>query len=668
VNALYEVTNTLLVWQAVGCLIGLCVSFLLIQLVRASWSNEPQRRPGILLSVAMLVWNLGGLLNALLIVVGFDYLSIPAKVACAFGYSGLTVLTWAALSVWKLSTVGKWRKRTAGGLEVLAVTLGILTTFWLWMDAVASNAPLSRTAIRVLAEATLYALVSMAVVLALSHRPAWTTRLCAGLMGFGTLGPVIALLLVPTFSRLPQELRVGLSVYAEQSVNYVAVAAFILLARLHYTDVLVERALRCSLAILGGVGIWYSFESIVRNLPDGGHSRAAFALTASVAIASFALLVPLLNSAIRSLTSRIFQTPDFDAKLQELSISFRGTDKEEDALAITQSFLLRLLEFRDTQIIPADSLSSELTRSLSRDGILEYPPGSAALGLADSDADAIVPVSQNMYLTHAIVLTRSPEQRALLASEASFLRKLAGMLAGRLAAIRAEREKMDQQQREALLRHETVEAELRALRAQLNPHFLFNALNTIADLIAVDADKAERMTEKLAEVFRSVLANSQRTMISVREEIEFVSKYLEIEKARFRDRLQVRIDVEPGLGEIDVPAMILQPLVENAIKHGLAPKMEPGILSISVRQANRCLLLTVEDDGMGPRSPRPDRCQPLSNGNRRTASTGLGLANTSRRLHTLYGESAELVMDWPEPQGCRVTIRIPDATDARTDR
>jgi two-component system LytT family sensor kinase len=660
-NSLYEVTDTLLIWQTVGCLIGLCVSVLLIQLVRAAWSSVPQRGPGILLTVALLVWNLGGFANAALIIAGYNYLSLPARMACAFGYSGLTSLTWAVLSVWGLAVVGKWRKRSLAFLQVLAAGMGVVITFWLWRDAVGGNAPLSRTGLRILAEASLYSFASIGVLLAMSRRPAWTTRLCTGLMAFGALGPIIAASLIPIYGRLPQAVRVALSVYAEQSVNYVAVAAFLLLARLRYTDVLVERVLRCVVAILAGLSLWYSVRTWISWLPQHSHLPAALALTAGVVMAGLMLVTPPLNAGIHRLTEKIFQTPDFDAKLEELSEVVRQTVDEEEIFVRGQAFVRELFEFPVVEIAEVAALPEAIERSLAGEEVLEFSPGSRALHVSEMDGDAMVPVRQNGQLTHAIALGRSTEQRGFLASEVSFLRKLAQVLGVQLNLIRSEREKREQEHREALLRHQTTEAELRALRAQINPHFLFNALNTIADLIVADAQKAERMTERLADMFRSLLTHSQKPMITVREEIEFVRQYLEIEEARFRDHLRVCIQVDPALADVQVPAMILQPLVENAIKHGLAPKLEGGLLRISVRRTGSQLLLTVEDNGVGLASSCPPYRNPNPHSNCETSkrSTGVGLANTSQRLRTVYGVQAELLVESPQQQGCRVTIRIP---------
>jgi two-component system LytT family sensor kinase len=656
-NSLYEVTDTLLIWQTVGCLIGLCASVLLVQLVRESWSFVPQRRPGILLSVALLVWNLGGFANAVLIIAGYNYLSMPAKMACAFGYSGLSFLTWAVLSVWELSTLGKLRKQTLAFLQMVAVGTGAIVTVWLWMDAVGEKTPLSRTGIRVLAEAILYFLVSIAVVLAMSRRPAWTTRLCAGLTAVGALGPIVAASLIPVYGRLPQVARVALSVYAEQSVNYVAVAAFLLLARLRYTDALVERMLRCVIAIVAGLLLWYSVRGFVSSLPVRAHAPAAQALTAGLLMTALMLATPHLNDAIRKLTYKIFHTPDFDAKLQELSESVQHTANEKEVFARVEAFLRELFQFTAAEVIDVDALPEEAVRSLPEEEILEFPPGSRALRLPAMEADAIVPFRQNGQLPCGIALSRSAEQRGFLASEVFFLRKLAQLLAARLTAIRIDREKSERDRREALLLHQATEAELRALRAQINPHFLFNALNTIADLIVVDGQKAERMTERLADLFRSVLTYSQKPMTTVREEIEFVRRYLEIEEARFHDHLQVCIQVDSSAAEMEVPSMILQPLVENAIKHGLAPKLGAGILRVSVGRIDNGLVLTVEDDGVGFATSRSEPRNANGKGSKRSA--GVGLANTSQRLRTVYGEEAKILVESPQSRGCRVTIRIP---------
>jgi two-component system LytT family sensor kinase len=659
-NKFYEVTDTLLLWQTIGCLIGLCVSVVLVQLVNASWAIRSVRRPGILLSVALVAWNGGDLVNALLIITGFDYQSVPAKVACAFGYTGLTFLTWAVLGVWDLSIEGHRRRQAQRALRLLAVGLGAVITAWLWMDAVNSNAPLGRTAIRIVAETNLYLFVLIGMALALSSRPARTTRLCACITVFGVVGPVVAAALIPAYGLLSHPLRVGLAVYAEQSVNYVAVAAFILLARLRHTDVLLERVLQILSVILAGSFLWYVLDALLSTMPAGVHGQTALAVAVVVSITTLGLCAPALNRGIRKLTMRIFQQPDFDTELKRLSDSLSQVNDELEVLRRTEQLLLNLFELLSVQVVAPASVSESLMQRLAHRDVLEELPGSRAFKLNERDADALVPVFWNGHrLASVIAISRSPQQRGFLASEEAVLRRLAHVVAIRLAAIRAERANAEREQREAMLLHQTSESELRALRAQINPHFLFNALNTIADLIVVDTRQAERMTERLADVFRHVLTQSQKATVTVREEIEFLQKYLEIEEVRFRDRLRVRVDIDGATSEMKVPALILQPLVENAIKHGLAPKIEGGTVSISTRCADGRLLLMVEDDGVGFEGALVERSRDATNGDARTRSTGVGLANITQRLRTLYGEQAEMLFERPAKSGCRVTIKIP---------
>jgi two-component system, LytTR family, sensor kinase len=228
---------------------------------------------------------------------------------------------------------------------------------------------------------------------------------------------------------------------------------------------------------------------------------------------------------------------------------------------------------------------------------------------------------------------------------------------------------LERRTRETLLRQQLTEAELRSLHTQINPHFLFNSLNTIADLIVTSPERAETMTLRLAKVFRHVLAQSARPLTSVREEIEFVRTYLHIEEARFSDRLHVEIEVSPEVAADQIPALIVQPIVENALKHGLAPKPGPGRLWISVRAQGSQICLQVEDDGMGPGSRAlPKSTLPKSNGSHRgTASPGrkhdgVGLTNVAERLKTLYWDRASLSFEPRAAGGSCVTLLLPRST------
>jgi two-component system LytT family sensor kinase len=224
-----------------------------------------------------------------------------------------------------------------------------------------------------------------------------------------------------------------------------------------------------------------------------------------------------------------------------------------------------------------------------------------------------------------------------------------------MEALAHARETIERQSREARLRQLAAQAELKALRAQINPHFLFNSLNTIADLIVTDPPKAEAMTLLLSKVFRHVLMNTDQQLTRVSEEMEFLRTYLGIEQVRFGERLSVQMELDPAVAQEKIPSLILQPVVENAIKHGLAPKIGAGRLSITAKPEGEFVRLAVEDDGVGAAAaPAP------VNGN------GLGLKIIAERLRTLYHDRAVLRFEAAESAGSRVTILIPRTQRAAT--
>jgi len=189
------------------------------------------------------------------------------------------------------------------------------------------------------------------------------------------------------------------------------------------------------------------------------------------------------------------------------------------------------------------------------------------------------------------------------------------------------------------------QAQLQTLRSQLNPHFLFNALHSIAELVHANPKLAEQLILRLGDLLRQVLRSSTEQEVALAEELDFIKSYVEIERMRLGDRLQVTWDIAPEALPIKVPSLILQPLVENAILHGVAPIAQPGALVIRAARDDESLHLQVRDTGPGlPEETKPHRL-------------GIGLSNTQARLHRLYGpkQRFELLND----HGLVVNIRIP---------
>jgi LytS/YehU family sensor histidine kinase len=229
--------------------------------------------------------------------------------------------------------------------------------------------------------------------------------------------------------------------------------------------------------------------------------------------------------------------------------------------------------------------------------------------------------------------------------DADLVRGLSGQLA---LAI----ERLMLVEREKTLIRVSAEAELKALRAQINPHFLFNALNTIISLIEERPEEAEETVQHLAAIFRQVLQTSSRTFITLDEEMNLVNHYLSIEKARFGKRLQVEQRMAPELNTHPVPAFVVQTIVENAIKHGLEKKRGKGILKIVGQKGEKDMAeVCIFDSGVG--------IPHLFENAKDTSFYGLGLQNIATRLEKLYHRD-DLLQIYSEPgSGTEVKLMLP---------
>ena len=214
-------------------------------------------------------------------------------------------------------------------------------------------------------------------------------------------------------------------------------------------------------------------------------------------------------------------------------------------------------------------------------------------------------------------------------------------------------ERYERKLREQHIAKLATEAELRALRAQLNPHFLFNALTTIAQLVQEAPTRALETIMRLTVLLRGVL-RSEGEFTTLSRELEMIESYLDIEHARFEQRLRVRVAVPSELGHIRIPPLLLQPIVENAVKHGVAPLADGGEVVVTARLEPAPvgvseLVLTVSDSGKGA------TLLEMAHGR----ALGVGLQNVERRLTHQYGAAASLTVDSIPDRGTTVTIKVP---------
>ncbi|MBA3441341.1 MAG: histidine kinase [Pyrinomonadaceae bacterium] len=244
--------------------------------------------------------------------------------------------------------------------------------------------------------------------------------------------------------------------------------------------------------------------------------------------------------------------------------------------------------------------------------------------------------------------------RRLLSDDFEMLEAVALTIARRIDAMRVTHERCEQVQREQEIAKLATEAQLRALRAQVNPHFLFNSLTTIGYLIQTSPERALETLLRLTDLLRRVL-RSTAEWVTLGEELKLTESYLDIERARFEERLRVAIDVPPQLHALQVPSLVVQPLVENAIKHGIAPLRAGGELSILARlvetpdSESKELRITVRDTGAGASAAK------LAEGRKH----GVGLANVEQRLRLCCGATARLHIESAPGAGAIVRIHLP---------
>ena len=240
--------------------------------------------------------------------------------------------------------------------------------------------------------------------------------------------------------------------------------------------------------------------------------------------------------------------------------------------------------------------------------------------------------------------------RRIFALESSNLAVTLAIYAGTVMAVAIAlkvlnnvRIEMKLEQQERLL----LQARMEALQSQINPHFLFNTLNSVSSLVRRDPDSAREMIVKLGNILRRLLRKGD-AFVPLKEEMEFLDDYLDIEVARFgRDKLRVHKELDPASLDHLVPSMILQPLVENAIKHGLADKIDGGNVYIRSRCNEHRVILEVEDDGVGM----------VASGG--SAGTGIGMLNVSERLQVMYGDAAEITLESHPGSGTLVRLMLP---------
>jgi hypothetical protein len=412
-----------------------------------------------------------------------------------------------------------------------------------------------------------------------------------------------------------------------------------------YRFALADLFLKRALALLGLVTIVVALYAVL-SLPIAGRADISLISLPSVLLTAWiatALAFPVLRAGVDRFVDRIIlRREDFRVRRSEIARALGDAESTEHALELACDGLQAA--FRASRVRWREDASTPRDRS--------------SLVVLEGDvAGVIIPTSENPGFR--IEVSGFASGRRLFSDDVALLEGAALLLARRIDELRVARERYDRDLREYQMQQLAAEAELRALRAQLNPHFLFNALTTIGYLIRTSQTRALDTLYQLTALLRGALRQTSGEFITLGEELQLVDAYLSIEQARFEDRLRVERNIDPDTRDVAIPPLILQPLVENAVKHGIAPHRAGGVVRIDTSIDSS---MASGDSGL----PRTLRLRVSNTGSGASAAelsfrrrTGVGLTNIDLRLARYYGDQATLTLAAVEGEGTVVEVQLP---------
>lgn len=430
--------------------------------------------------------------------------------------------------------------------------------------------------------------------------------------------------------------------------------------RFALADIFLKRALALVALIALAFGLYVAFAVPLLRLRDAKGDLGPPAIGALLGLwLSTALIYPYLRrGVVWFVDAVVLRRADYQKLLNELAKVAATNEATEEifdqaCLQLAPALTAREVHWRqsnepDTKFL----LPGQLVRMAEDDGDISESRRRTGR-LRQPAATVFIPTHEAPHFS--LVIGELSGGRQLLSDDIAMLESAALTLARRIDAVRVTHERCERNLREQEISKLATEAELRALRAQINPHFLFNALTTISYLIQTAPERALETLMQLTGLLRAVLRAPSGELATLGEEMDLIESYLAIERARFEERLHVVINVAPELRHLRIPPLVVQPLIENAIKHGIAPSKAGGKLTISVRlEANANhhsddLYISICDTGVGVSEIAYEQ----------TRQRGVGLANVERRLECFFGEAASLNFHSHPGSGTTVVLRVP---------
>jgi len=433
---------------------------------------------------------------------------------------------------------------------------------------------------------------------------------------YSALGVVFAVMIFLQEQRLAAAI---LERVARSSPLYFLVASIYFENRFAFYDLVVKRALLLLMSTCALGAVFALALPWLEQLPGGAARPWLFA----VALTPIAMIMPWLHLRMERWLDRIWLGREFtpvEAVKHVLAAMQPATD-EQMLLSTAEAKLSEIFGARIAVLI----------------GSQQAPPGLAI----ESEVAMPSPLSDQPV---RIAVLRMPGMRRILSEDLALLRSLAGVLGFMLENLRLQRKRQEQDLIAQDLRLQSSKSELKALRAQINPHFLFNALNAIASLIHTDPGRADEAVEQLAEVFRYTLRRSDSEWAPLDQELTFARAYLDVEQARFGQRLLCTIDSDHQPPAPSVPSMLLQTLLENAVKHGVSQSREAGHIDVVVRTTSGQVTIEVRNTGPGAAAP----------GYAPREGEGFGLHSVRERLKGHFGDAATFALTRDEAAGITV--------------
>ena len=667
-----------------GYVIGIILYTMLLGLVFQSWHTPPKGKRNDLgqssprwlalwTGILGLVWNLGALLAFVLSQVNWTG-PLPALSAMAVTALGFlpAVVVMAVVDTQSMGISFLSRRVISGIGFFLSGWAGMWHLSQVLFDGSATHAG---TALEMMAWGFLLLLSGLLVA------RVWTK-------GWDQMGTIVvvtaaAIATLPFSQHQTGDYSLGMEVVGHHSNLLLALVILFHDYRFAFCDLFLKRALSFLGLTLLILGVLITLDILLlKDEPVNSMeqiSRLGVFLTLWVATA---LAYPYLQRGVFWLVDAvILRRPDYEHLRQTLAVAINKHEEPQAILTTTAAILQPALlathiGWREDPQEPLPGRdnherrreesstlegSSAMLGAHARNGasVPDQEPSTVLSQMLESGFLLRIPTVEGPY--YNLVIDGLLQGRRLLSDDLRLLEGVGHLVARRIDTVRSAHERCAVTIREQEMNKLTIEAELRALRAQLNPHFLFNALTTIGYLIQTTPAQALDTLLRLTELLRAVLKRLEGEFSTLGQEVDLVQSYLMIEQARFEQRLVYHIDVPSLLRGCSVPALLLQPLVENAVKHGIQQSSKGGVIKISAEvntenaanpeaaSNHHALLLTIHNSGSGSK--------PAKNGE--TYGTGIGLSNIRKRLHLHYGTAASLQMHQTTENETVVKIELP---------